>query len=60
VWQAKRFATIKAMDEPNLVTALIGFGVFLVWMLFQLWQAKRGHFGKGIQKYFDDSDHKKP
>jgi hypothetical protein len=48
------------MDEPELVKALIGFGVFVLWMLFQLWQEERGHLGKGIQKYFDDSEHKKP
>jgi hypothetical protein len=57
------FATIKAdgpMGEPKLITALLGFGVFILWVLFQLWQAKRGYLGKGVKKYFDDSDHKKP
>src|ERR1700731_498376 len=37
--QSRPFSvTIKAMDEPKLVKALIGFGVFVLWMLFQLWQ----------------------
>jgi hypothetical protein len=47
------------MEESRWVTALLGFGAFILWLLLQLWQAKRGHFGKEIQKYFDDSD-KKP
>jgi len=47
------------MDEPKLITVLLGFGLFVLWMLVQLWQAKRGYLGKGVKKYFDDSDRKR-
>lgn len=48
------------MDGHKLIKALLAFGAIVLYLLFQLWLAKRGHFGKDIQKYFDDSDHKKP
>lgn len=42
------------MGDPDPIKVILGFGMFIIWMLGNFWLAKRGYLGKSIQKYFND------